>query len=290
MMLAAGEGDPGGQRPSRARGPRRAGRGKLKLTGHDRAARRRRPVLQRAHGQPGRVPGQRDRRVHRACHGARGRRGPAQRRGVRQAEPRPSLAAAQVFAQRLADEGITVTGTPVRGRPPPTRPSWARWSRHPGEIVGYFLQHSDNTITEVVGRLVALDAGLPATFDGATQAVLAGVERLGVDVEGGPRGRLGAGDGSAVSAKQLGAVLQLLTDPAQPGLRAGAVGLPIAGLSGTLDDRFLVPGPGVARPRRGACRTSPRSPGRSSRARTGSSSSSCSPTRSRTAARSVPAC
>ncbi|MNW63803.1 D-alanyl-D-alanine carboxypeptidase DacC precursor [compost metagenome] len=45
----------------------------------------------------------------------------------------------------------------------------------------------------------------------------------------------------------------LLTDPAQPGLRAGAVGLPIAGLSGTLDDRFLAsPGRGLVRAKTGS--------------------------------------
>ena len=122
------------------------------------------------------------------------------------------------------------------------------------EIVAYFLQHSDNTITEVVGRVVAIDAGLPPTFDGATQAVRASLTRLGVDMTGAVLTDCsGLGDGSLASADQLAAVVALLADPAHPNLRAGAVGLPIAGLSGTLDDRFLEsPGRGLVRAKTGS--------------------------------------
>jgi D-alanyl-D-alanine carboxypeptidase/D-alanyl-D-alanine-endopeptidase (penicillin-binding protein 4) len=169
--------------------------------------------------------------------------------------PDPSLAAGEIFAQRLADVGITVTGAPERGEAPAdAKVLGSVESATLEEIVGYFLQHSDNTITEVVGRLVAIDAGLPATFDGATEAVRASMGRLGVDMQGAVLADCsGLGDGSAVTADQLAETLMLLTDPEQPGLRAGAVGLPIAGLSGTLDDRFLAsPGRGLVRAKTGS--------------------------------------
>jgi D-alanyl-D-alanine carboxypeptidase/D-alanyl-D-alanine-endopeptidase (penicillin-binding protein 4) len=167
----------------------------------------------------------------------------------------PSLAAAEVLAARLTELGITVEGAPARGESASTAKVLGSVESAPlSEIVAYFLQHSDNTITEVVGRLVAIDAGLPATFDGATQAVSASVARLGVDLTGAVLADCsGLGDGSAVSAAQLAAVVDLLADPEQPGLRAGAVGLPVAGLSGTLDDRYLSsPGRGVVRAKTGS--------------------------------------
>ncbi len=107
------------------------------------------------------------------------------------------------------------------------------------EIVDYFLHTSDNAITEVVGRLVAIDAGLPGSFEGATQAVLAEVRALGVDTTG---ARLsdcsGLGDGSALPATTLLGLLRLVVDPAHPELRGVAVGMPLAGYSGTLADRY----------------------------------------------------
>ena len=167
----------------------------------------------------------------------------------------PSVAAAEVLAQRLTEQGITIDGAPARGESASTaKVLGSVESASLGEIVAYFLQHSDNTITEVVGRVVAIDAGLPATPDGATQAVVAGVSRLGVDLTGAVLADCsGLGDGSAASAAQLAAVVGLLTDPAHPALRPGAVGLPVAGLSGTLDDRFLAsPGRGVVRAKTGS--------------------------------------
>ena len=107
------------------------------------------------------------------------------------------------------------------------------------DVVHYFLETSDNTITEVVSRLVALEAGLPPSFDGGTQAVLLQVGRLGVDVSG---ARLadasGLGAGSSLSPRLLADVVRLTTDPAHPLLRDVAVGMPVAGLSGTLADRY----------------------------------------------------
>ncbi|WP_369824657.1 D-alanyl-D-alanine carboxypeptidase [Cellulosimicrobium sp. CUA-896] len=121
-------------------------------------------------------------------------------------------------------------------------------------MVAYLLQHSDNTLTEVVGRVVAVDAGLPGSAEGAVRAVRAAVEGLGVDLAGAELADLsGLGDGSVLTPRQLADVVDLLADPDHPQLRPAAVGLPVAGLSGTLDDRFLAnAGRGVVRAKTGS--------------------------------------
>lgn len=156
----------------------------------------------------------------------------------RQADP--VLSAARVFADALTAAGITVEGAPTRGRAPEGALELAAVHSAPmGEVVGYFLHTSDNAITEVVCRLVALDAGLPGSFDGGTQAVLAAVRAMGADTAG---ARLsdcsGLGDGSVLPTRTVLDLLRLVVDPAHPELRPVAVGMPIAGYSGTLADRY----------------------------------------------------
>lgn len=155
----------------------------------------------------------------------------------------PAMAAAGTFVTALAAEGVTVTGPPTRAIARTDALQLGSVESAPmGELVRYFLDTSDNVITEVVGRLVALDAGLPGTFDGATQAVLAQDKRLGVDTSG---ARLvdasGLGDGSVLPVRTLVGLLRVCTDPTHPELRTVATGLPIAGLRGTLSDRLLAP-------------------------------------------------
>jgi D-alanyl-D-alanine carboxypeptidase/D-alanyl-D-alanine-endopeptidase (penicillin-binding protein 4) len=152
----------------------------------------------------------------------------------------PVGSAAQAFAGALAAAGITVEGQPVRTTAPADALQLAEVRSAPmRDIVDYFLHTSDNAITEMVGRLVAVDAGLPGSFDGATQAVLAQARALGVDTTG---ARLsdcsGLADGSGLPADLLLDLLGLVTDPTHPELRGVAVGMPIAGYSGTLADRF----------------------------------------------------
>lgn len=152
----------------------------------------------------------------------------------------PSMAAAEVFVQRLADAGVTVEGDPVRRSSAADGIELARVESAPlVDVIHHFLDTSDNTITEVVSRLVAVDAGLPASFDGGTQAVLREIGNLGVDVSG---ARLadasGLADGSQLSPRLLVDLVRLTTDPAHPLLRDVATGMPIGGLTGTLADRY----------------------------------------------------
>ncbi len=169
--------------------------------------------------------------------------------------PDPSMAAAATFAEQLKAHGIAAATTATRAKAPTDGTKVGEVHSAPmREVVDYLLQHSDNTITEVVGRLVAVHAGQPGSFDGATAAVLAAVAKLGVDVTGAKLADCsGLGDGSSLTPRQLTQVIQILGNPTRPTLRWGAVGLPIAGLRGTLDDRFLTnAGRGVVRAKTGS--------------------------------------
>ncbi len=154
--------------------------------------------------------------------------------------PDPALAAARDFAVRLGEVGITVDGGPTRGTAnPDAQPLGEVRSATVGEIIAYDLAVSDNTVAEILSRLVALDQGLPASFEGSTQAVLHAVSALGVDVTG---ARLadasGLADGSAIAPRTLVGLLGLATGDAHPQLREIAIAMPIAGLTGTLADRY----------------------------------------------------
>lgn len=152
----------------------------------------------------------------------------------------PGMYAAEAFAAALEDEGLRTAGAVVAENAPDDARVLGQVSSAPlEEVVGFAMQYSDNTITEVLGRLVAVEAGLPGSNDGATQAVIASAKRLGVDMTGARlRDCSGLGDGSYLSSQQLADLLGIMVDPAHPELRSEAVGMPIAGLSGTLNSEY----------------------------------------------------
>lgn len=171
----------------------------------------------------------------------------------------PGKYAAEVFAAALEAEGLRTADAVVSETAPDDAQVLGRVSSAPlAEVVGFAMQYSDNTITEVLGRLVAVDAGLPGSNDGATQAVIARARELGVDMTGARlRDCSGLGDGSYLSPQQVVDLLAVMVDPAHAELRSEAVGMPIAGLSGTLDSglgRFTGTNParGLARAKTGS--------------------------------------
>ena len=152
----------------------------------------------------------------------------------------PSMAAAQVFAQRLEEHGITVATTISRAAAPSGAVQVGRVESAPlGEIVDYMLELSDNTITEVVGRLVAVHEGLPASFDGATTAVQTVLKAQGVPVTGVTMADCsGLADGTTIPPSTLLAVVEKIVSPGSAQFRDVARGLPVGGLTGTLVDRY----------------------------------------------------
>ncbi len=154
--------------------------------------------------------------------------------------PDPSINAATVLAQRLTEDGITVQGSPTRSAAAPdARVLGEVRSARLDQILRYLLDSSDNTLAEVVARLVAVHETLPGSFEGSTQAVLHVVQTLGVDVGGAHlTDASGLASGSALPATMLVQLLRLMVDGSHPALTGIAADLPIAGLTGTLFDRF----------------------------------------------------
>ncbi|HYJ74249.1 MAG TPA: D-alanyl-D-alanine carboxypeptidase/D-alanyl-D-alanine-endopeptidase, partial [Kineosporiaceae bacterium] len=152
----------------------------------------------------------------------------------------PSMAAARLFARALEKDGITVTGSVVRARAPDSATELARVDSAPvADLVEHALTDSDNTVAEALARMVAVKAGRQATFADAGVAVLDRVDLLGVPTAGARlSGGSGLGSGNEVSARALATLLVLAASPQHPELRALLSGLPVAGASGTLAERF----------------------------------------------------
>jgi D-alanyl-D-alanine carboxypeptidase/D-alanyl-D-alanine-endopeptidase (penicillin-binding protein 4) len=150
-----------------------------------------------------------------------------------------SLDAGQVFARKLATWGLAV-GKIVHGtRPAASTLVTESQGADLGTQVAGMLQTSDNDVAEGLHRLVALQTGFAATWDGARRAQLAGLARLGVTL------RTRVYDGSGLSRRDritpadLVAVLGRVFDNQHPnllGLQHGAFA--VAGVSGTLAPNF----------------------------------------------------
>lgn len=171
----------------------------------------------------------------------------------------PALDAAQTFADHLREAGITVTGTVTRAAAADGATELARVTSAPlADILSVSLKESDNTMTEVEGRLVALAAGEEASFDGATRAVLARLRDDGFDTSGVTlHDSCGLALGDKVPARLLAQIIaRASADDAGTTGRSLMAALPVGGLDGTLDDRFIgIVGAGTVRAKTGSLDT-----------------------------------
>lgn len=158
--------------------------------------------------------------------------------GARHADP--ALAAGAQFVTLLAAEGLSVAPEVTRTSTRPDAAKLAAVDSMPiADLVERMLTTSDNDIAEALARQVAVRSGAPATFAGAGAATISALAALGVPTQG-----VSLSDGSglsradAVPARTLASVLALAASPGHPELRAVLTGLPVAGFSGTLADRF----------------------------------------------------
>ncbi|MGH3719034.1 MAG: D-alanyl-D-alanine carboxypeptidase/D-alanyl-D-alanine endopeptidase [Pseudonocardiaceae bacterium] len=187
-----------------------------------------------------------------------GRADPVQEISPRAAKP--ASAAAAELARRLGADPDTVSvGTALPGAAvlgevssPPVQ-----------DLVATALQRSDNVLAEALAREVARATGAQASFSGASEAVLTVLRRHGFDVDG---ATLVDGSGlsvdDAVPAMLLTELLGAAATPDKSdadksnavnsntdgahqqrtaALRPLLVGLPVAGGSGTLADRYHGP-------------------------------------------------
>src|SRR5690606_37435918 len=106
-------------------------------------------------------------------------------------------------------------------------------------LVERMLTHSDNDLAESLAREVAVAAGKPGSFRGASEAVREQLAELGVPLTG---SRFGDGSGldrdDRATAGLLTDLLARAADPGRPELRAVLTGLPVAGCNGTLAGRY----------------------------------------------------
>ncbi len=152
----------------------------------------------------------------------------------------PSAAAARAFAGLLRDRGISVRGKIQRTRPPTGSVSIAEVQSPPmTTVVEDMLTQSNDDAAEQLAHLVGARRGTGATFAGGARAAMQILQDAGIATEG-----LALFDGSGLSRKNLIApatlagVLQRSSAQGEPTLRGVLTGLPVAGFTGTLADRF----------------------------------------------------
>ena len=158
----------------------------------------------------------------------------------------PAGDAAQRFAELLAETGLEITGEISEGVAPQDAPSAEIHSEPLAELVRHTLLISDNTTAELLAHLVALSRGEETTPSGAAAAVEAEIRELAAEI-GVPDADLAAlelHDGSGLSRQNrvppalFSAVLAEVASGEVPRLEQILYDVPIAGLSGTLADRF----------------------------------------------------
>ncbi|MFW6091228.1 MAG: D-alanyl-D-alanine carboxypeptidase/D-alanyl-D-alanine-endopeptidase [Actinomycetota bacterium] len=172
--------------------------------------------------------------------------------GLRERSPDPALAAGAAFAEMLEDRDIAVEGEPSRATAAPDARELAVVASAPlVDVVEHVIATSDNDVSEVLLRHVALGLGRPGSTEEATAAVGEVLDGLGVDssdatvVDGS-----GLARGSAVPPGTLVEVLVLAASPDHAELRPVLTGLPVAAWNGTLDDR-IGGAPGLVRAKTG---------------------------------------
>lgn len=159
----------------------------------------------------------------------------------------PAMDAATVFQRLLRERGVQVDDAIVRQAAPEGGERDAIQSAPLSDLVAHTLLISDNTTAEVLGRLVAIARGEPATPEGAAAAVQAEIEDLateqGLTHDGfALKDTCGLAVDDRVPPELLAGVVAELDAPdTSPSLRAMLTEVPIAGLTGTLADRFGAP-------------------------------------------------
>jgi D-alanyl-D-alanine carboxypeptidase/D-alanyl-D-alanine-endopeptidase (penicillin-binding protein 4) len=168
----------------------------------------------------------------------------------------PPLSAAQAFATQLRRYGIKVDPQIAPAKAAAGAQELARVESAPiYALVEKMLTESDNDLAEALARQVAIKEGLPHTFVGEAKAVHQVLGRLKVD-QG-----IEVHDGSGLSTRNritpaaLARLIAAAASPANPDLHALISGLPVAGFTGTLDDRYgrneSKPGAGLVRAKTG---------------------------------------
>ncbi|MGE4627977.1 D-alanyl-D-alanine carboxypeptidase/D-alanyl-D-alanine-endopeptidase [Bifidobacterium catenulatum subsp. kashiwanohense] len=150
----------------------------------------------------------------------------------------PARETAQVFAQRLTEQGIAVNSSVEQGTVPEgTSPIAAVRSASLNEIMAFMLRHSDNSLAEEFGRLLALHLGADNSPAGAVRSVEQVLVQRGISTEGLIMPNCsGLSEGAKLTVRTLLEVQQRnLTSGAGA---AAAEGLSVVGFVGTAANRL----------------------------------------------------
>ena len=152
----------------------------------------------------------------------------------------PVTRAANTFVDALKAAGNTARSVTIRYENPDSEGAvLARVESRPvQELVTYMLKESDNTLAEFLARQVSLAEGLDGSQSSVGEALHQALEQYGVSAEG-----ITIRDGSGLSAMNqvtpeyiAGILMEVFRSEGSIGFLAEA--LPIAGVDGSLDDRF----------------------------------------------------
>ncbi len=152
----------------------------------------------------------------------------------------PAKSAAQQFAELLRGQGVTVRSVRPGAAAPDAQQIAQVQSPPVSELVERMLTDSSNDLAESLGHLIGGIAQSDPTFTGGAGATEAVLRELGVPMEG-----VTIVDASGLSgrnrfpAQSMTAILQRSSE--LPALAAITAGLAVAGVSGTLADRYAKP-------------------------------------------------
>lgn len=156
--------------------------------------------------------------------------------------PEPEKEVVAAFAAALTAAGLpaTVAAEPVRTSAVSGPRIGVVRSATVAELTALAMDDSDNALTEGLARQASASVGGPTDFAGVAQFVIDAVARLGIDTSGAAlTDSSGMGYDQLLPARVISEVLTLATTGADPRLRPLIAELPVSGLTGTLQDRFL---------------------------------------------------
>lgn len=110
-----------------------------------------------------------------------------------------------------------------------------------GDVLALALDDSDNALTENVARQAAVADGAGSSFKEASRWVSGTLGDAGIDLTGVTlKDSCGLSSGQLVPARVISDVMQLGITGSAPSMTRVLADLPIAGLTGTLSERFIV--------------------------------------------------
>ncbi|MCW7945489.1 D-alanyl-D-alanine carboxypeptidase [Streptomyces hygroscopicus] len=153
----------------------------------------------------------------------------------------PAADTARTFGGLLRERGIKTSApgaSPAKAAP--RAQTLASVQSPPlSALVERMLTNSDNDIAEALARQTALATGGQPSFDGGAAAISARLGKLGLPLAGAQfHDGSGLNRADRLTADLLTALLATAGSQAHPELRPVLTGLPVAGFTGTLSDRY----------------------------------------------------